>query len=55
MPTLQWMTREQDKRAAEKVPYRLLEEDPLLGYGDRDVIRGKYQINLQISCRQSIG
>ncbi|APG48227.1 site-specific DNA-methyltransferase [Phaeobacter porticola] len=36
MPTLQWLTRDEDVRAAEKVPYRLLEEDPALGYGDRD-------------------
>lgn len=36
MPTLQWLTRDQDVRAAEKVSYRLLEEDPALGYGDRD-------------------
>ena len=36
MPTLQWLTRDADVRAAEKVPYRLLEEVPELGYGDRD-------------------
>ncbi len=36
MPTLQWLTRDEDVQAAEKVPYRLLEEDPALGYGDRD-------------------
>ena len=36
MPTLRWLTRDQDVRAAEKVPYRLLEEVPDLGYGDRD-------------------
>jgi adenine-specific DNA-methyltransferase len=36
MPTLRWLTRDQDVRAAEKVPYRLLEEVPELGYGDRD-------------------
>lgn len=36
MPTLRWLTRDEDVRAAEKVPYRLLEEDPALGYGDRD-------------------
>lgn len=34
MPTLQWLTREQDIRAAEPVPYRLLEEVPDLGHGD---------------------
>lgn len=36
MPTLQWLTRDEDVRAAQMVPYRLLEEDPALGYGDRD-------------------
>ena len=36
MPTLRWLTRDQDVRAAERVPYRLLEEVPGLGYGDRD-------------------
>ena len=36
MPTLRWLTRDEDVRAAEKVPYRLLEEVPELGYGDRD-------------------
>ncbi|MBC6437709.1 MAG: site-specific DNA-methyltransferase [Rhodobacteraceae bacterium] len=35
MPTLRWLTREGDIRAAERVPYRLLEEVPALGYGDR--------------------
>ncbi|MBL4807710.1 MAG: site-specific DNA-methyltransferase [Rhodobacteraceae bacterium] len=34
MPTLKWLTRDDDVRAAEKVPYRLLEEVPELGYGD---------------------
>ena len=37
MPTLQWLTRDKDVRAAHQVPYRLLEEAPELGYGDRDV------------------
>ena len=36
MPTLRWLTRDNDVRAAEKVPYRLLEDVPELGYGDRD-------------------
>ena len=36
MPTLQWLTRDKDVRAAHQVPYRLLEEAPELGYGDRD-------------------
>lgn len=36
MPTLKWLTRDDDIRAAESVPYRLLEETPSLGYGDRD-------------------
>lgn len=36
MPTLRWLTRDDDVRAAEKVPYRLLEEVDGLGYGDQD-------------------
>lgn len=36
MPTLTWLTRDDDTRAASKVPYRLLEEAPELGHGDRD-------------------
>lgn len=36
MPTLQWLTRDEDIRAATAVPYRLLEEVLELGYGDRD-------------------
>ena len=36
MPTLHWLTRDEDVRAAEKAPTRLLEEAPELGYGDRD-------------------
>ena len=36
MPTLRWLTRDSDVRAAEKVPYRLLEEAAALGHGDRD-------------------
>lgn len=36
MPTLRWLTRDDDVRAADRVPYRLLEEVPELGYGDRD-------------------
>ncbi len=34
MPTLQWLTRDNDVRATQAVPYRLLEEVPALGYGD---------------------
>lgn len=34
MPTLRWLTRDDDVTAAERVPYRLLEEDPALGHGD---------------------
>jgi adenine-specific DNA-methyltransferase len=37
MPILQWLTREEDVRAASRVPYRLLEEAPELSAGDRDV------------------
>jgi adenine-specific DNA-methyltransferase len=36
MPTLQWLTRDHDLSAADRVPYRLLEEVPDLGAGDRD-------------------
>ena len=36
MPTLRWLTRDDDIRAAGSVPYRLLEEIPDLGHGDRD-------------------
>ncbi|MEH2612695.1 site-specific DNA-methyltransferase [Bradyrhizobium sp. AZCC 1693] len=36
MPTLQWLTRDHDLLAADKVPYRLLEEVPEFGAGDRD-------------------
>ena len=34
MPTLQWLTKNEDVQAARKVPYRLLEEVPELSYGD---------------------
>jgi len=36
MPTLRWLTRDEDVKAADDVPYRLLEEIPELSYGDRD-------------------
>ncbi|WP_374385348.1 DNA methyltransferase [Paracoccus yeei] len=36
MPTLRWLTRDDDVRAADRVPYRLLEEVPGLGHGDVD-------------------
>lgn len=36
MPTLRWLTRDEDVRATEKVPYRLLEAVPELSYGDQD-------------------
>ena len=36
MPTLNWLTCADDVKAADAVPYRLLEEVPELGYGDRD-------------------
>lgn len=36
MPTLRWLTREDDVNEIAKVPYRLLEEVPKLGYGDLD-------------------
>ena len=34
MPTLNWLTRDQDLQTSSRVPYRLLEEVPDLGYGD---------------------
>lgn len=34
MPTLHWLTREQDLRAADRVPYRLLDEQPDLSQGE---------------------
>lgn len=34
MPILNWLSRDDDIRAATKVPYRLLEEAPELGHGD---------------------
>ena len=36
MPTLNWLTRDEDIRAAPRVPYRLLEEAPGLSAGDAD-------------------
>jgi adenine-specific DNA-methyltransferase len=36
MPFLNWLTRDEDIRAAQRVPYRLLEEVPCLSTGDRD-------------------
>lgn len=36
MPTLSWLTRDDDLKTAARAPYRLLEEVPDLGYGDRD-------------------
>lgn len=36
MPTLQWLTRDEDVKAADRVPYRLLEEVRDLGAGDLD-------------------
>lgn len=33
MPTLHWLTRDEDIKAAERVPYRLLEADPDLSAG----------------------
>ena len=44
MPTLNWLSRDEDVTAADAVPYRLLEEVPELGAGDSDagnmLIRG---------------
>lgn len=36
MPILSWLTRDEDIRAAGRVPYRLLDEVPELGAGDPD-------------------
>jgi len=36
MPTLNWLTRDEDLTAAERVPYRLLEEVPELSYTEKD-------------------
>jgi len=36
MPTLNWLTREQDVHAAQAVPYRLIQENPEFSAGDRD-------------------
>ena len=36
MPTLNWLTREEDVRAAGRAPYRLLEEVPDLSAGNRE-------------------
>lgn len=36
MPTLSWLTRDDDLKTAARVPYRLLTEDPSLGHGDPD-------------------
>ncbi len=35
MPILNWLTRDEDVKAAAKVPYRLLEEVPDLSFGDK--------------------
>jgi len=34
MPTLNWLTRENDLKTSRNVPYRLLEAAPALSYGD---------------------
>lgn len=36
MPTLQWLTGDADRRAAARVPFRLLTEQPNLSYGEGD-------------------
>ncbi|MFW2545465.1 site-specific DNA-methyltransferase [Primorskyibacter sp. 2E107] len=36
MPLLHWLTRDEDLRAADRVPYRLLDEVPELSQGDGD-------------------
>ena len=34
MPVLHWLTRDEELKTAARVPYRLLEEVPELGYGE---------------------
>ena len=50
MPILHWLTREQDIRATQAVPYRLLEDVFDLGAGEKDtgnmLIQGD---NLEVS------
>ena len=36
MPTLHWLTKQDDAKAAEKTPYKLLEEVPALSFGNPD-------------------
>lgn len=36
MPILSWLTRDDDLKTAGRAPYRLLKEEPSLGYGDAD-------------------
>ncbi len=36
MPTLHWLNREDSITASNRVPYRLLKEDPKLSYGDKN-------------------
>jgi adenine-specific DNA-methyltransferase len=36
MPTLSWLTRDEDLKTAGRAPYRLLQEVPELGHGDPD-------------------
>ena len=65
MPILQWLTRDEDIRAAKSVPYRLLEELSDLSCGDLDTgnmliqgdnlealkaVCGEFQFCLIISC-----
>jgi len=35
MPTLDWKGRQEALATANKIPFRLLEEEPSLGYGDK--------------------
>ena len=36
MPILNWLGRDEALKTAQKTPYRLLEEVPELGYGDKN-------------------
>lgn len=42
MPLLDWLTRDDDLGAADRVPYRLMEDVPELSHGNSDqLLRGK--------------
>ena len=48
MPILHWLTRDDDLRAASRVPYRLLEETPELSVPDVEIHKnGGYPLPLR--------